>query len=237
MSGRAYHEVWPAGTLMARLSDESRRDLLELAKPQRFRRDAVLIRQGEERHHVYLLRSKDASTLACVKITAVLRNGSESLFGLRVSGDVVGELAALHHSNRTATVTACTDLLAHSIPNDTFIGFLNTHADAWEGLCRMIADRLDWANRRRLDFAGYDVPIRLARVLLDLAERHGRLTTSGCELGVRLSQTELGKLIGAREDTVQFAMRKLRDAKLVKSSYRNVILIDVARLHTFADYL
>jgi CRP-like cAMP-binding protein len=132
-------------------------------------------------------------------------------------------------------VTTCSDTLVHHIPSQTFLGFLNDHAEAWEAMCRMIADRLDWANRRRLDFAGYDVPQRLARVLLELADRYGRSGSEGRELGIRLSQVELGMLIGAKEHAIGLAMGQLRQLGLVSSVYRRVTIHDMDGLRLFAD--
>ncbi|NEW41410.1 Crp/Fnr family transcriptional regulator [Nocardia cyriacigeorgica] len=226
---------WPTGTLMAQLNEGSRRALLDLAIPHTRPPGTVLIGQGQTSKNVLLLRSHDRQLPACVKITAVTRSGHETLLGIRVTGDIVGELAVLRGTGRSATVTTCTDTLVHSIDPDSFLDFLNTYADGWEALCRMLADRLDWANRRRLDFASYDIPERLARVLLELAERHGHATPDGYELGVRLSREELGRLIGAGEDAIGLAMRQLRAQSLVRSSYRRVTITDMERLRVVAD--
>ncbi len=220
---------------MSRLSAGSQRDLLGLVRPRVVERGTVLIRQGQVRKHVFLLRSRGNTASACVKITATARNGAETLLGIRVGGDIVGELAALRDSQRSATVTTCSDTLVHSISSQTFLGFLNEHAEAWEAMCRMVADRLDWANRRRLDFAGYDVTQRLARVLLELADRYGSGENASRELGVRLSQAEMGMLIGAKEDAIGLAMRQLRREGLVRSAYRRVTIRDVDGLRSFAD--
>ncbi|WP_040789664.1 Crp/Fnr family transcriptional regulator [Nocardia paucivorans] len=231
----AEERVWPRGTLMARLSGRAGKDLLARARPRAISAGTVLMSQGEKRDHVLLLRSRDAETDACVKISATSRSGHESLLGIRVSGDVVGELAALRGTPRTATVTTCAATLVHSIPRDSFIAFLNEHTEAWEAMCRMIADRLDWANRRRLEFTGYDIPDRLARVLLELTEQYGRATAKGYDLGVRLSHAELGKLIGASEDAIGLGLRRLRARRLVTSAYRSVTINDLDRLREFAD--
>ncbi|WP_067469561.1 Crp/Fnr family transcriptional regulator [Nocardia amamiensis] len=220
---------------MDQLSESSQRDLLALSRPVSVNAGKILIQQGEVRKHVCLLRSQDVGASACVKITATSRNGNESLLGIRVGGDVVGELAALRNVQRSATVTTCSTTIVHNIPHGRFLDFLNSHNEGWEALCRMIAGRLDWANRRRLDFAGYDVSQRLARVLLELAERHGHESDSGYEIGVRLSQTEMGMLIGAKEDAISLAMRRLRDENLVAPAYRRVTLVDIDRLRVFAD--
>src|SRR5438270_3631071 len=98
---------WPMGTFMARLTDKARKDLLMLKRPQRFLPETVLLTQGESSQQVYLLRSATLGTSACVKVSARLANGTEALLGIRVSGDVVGELAGLRGSSRNATVTTC----------------------------------------------------------------------------------------------------------------------------------
>ena len=227
--------TWPAGTLMARITEEARQDLLMLARPYEYADGTILIRQGDPSTHVCLLRSIRSITPACVKVTATLENGSESLLGIRVSGDLIGELAAVRGVPRSATVTTCTPALVHRIPRDGFMAFLGRHRDGWQAVSHMIADRLDWANRRRLDIAGYEVPVRLARVIVELVSRHGVQTAGGYELGVRLSQAELGKLIGAKEDAVGQAMRRLKDAGLVRSNYRRVTITKMKELREFSD--
>jgi CRP-like cAMP-binding protein len=126
--------------------------------------------------------------------------------------------------------------LTRALTHDEFLAFLSRHEGAWEAVSRMIADRLDWANRRRLDFGSYDVPVRLARVLIDLVDRHGRETVDGYELGVPLSQTELGRLVGAGEDRARQSMGQLRDLRFVSTKYRSVVVTDLPGLRRFADF-
>lgn len=220
---------------MARLAEPTGRELLNLAPALLHPPGEVLLTQGDASDHVCVLGAADPGRSSCVKVTATLENGSESLLGIRVSGDIVGELAGLLTGRRTATVTTCGPVVVHRIGRDVFKAFLMRRPDAWEAMGRMIASRLDWANRRRLDFGGYDVPIRLARVLVDLVERHGYPVEAGERLGVELSQAELGRLIGAKEDAVGQAMRTLKRTGLVISGYRLVTVVDVARLRTFAE--
>ncbi|MBF6442559.1 Crp/Fnr family transcriptional regulator [Nocardia farcinica] len=230
--GRA---AWPVGTFLARLSPSSRDDLLSVSRPRRVDAGEVLIQQGQARCHVFVLGVLDSPRSACAKITATARNGAETLLGIRVGGDVVGELAALRGTYRSATVTTCSNTVVGYVDQADFVAFLNTHPDGWETMCRMIADRLDWANRRRLDFAGYDVPRRLARVLLELAERHGEPEAEGHALGVGLSQSEMGMLIGAGPDAIGLALRQLRRAGLVTTTYRALRITDLDGLRRFAD--
>ncbi|MEU6715757.1 Crp/Fnr family transcriptional regulator [Nonomuraea sp. NPDC046802] len=215
---------WPARTLMAGLDQSAGRELRALGTPVRLPAGKVLIRQGDEDdRRVFLLCSAGAHT-ALVKVTAGLANGAESLLGIRVSGDVVGEMAALCHEPRSATVTLCSDAVVHEIPGRAFQAFLERRPAASLAVTAMVADRLNWANRRRVDMAGYDVATHLRAVLAEMVERHGRPTAEGYDLGVSLTQAELGRLIGARQDAIGKAMRCLSRSGLVKTTYKRVIV-------------
>ncbi|GAA4208292.1 Crp/Fnr family transcriptional regulator [Streptosporangium oxazolinicum] len=225
---------WPAGTLISALDDRGRNELFGLGESQRHEPGAILIRQGDLRcDHVLLLRSVRPSSPACAKITATLDNGAEALLGIRLSGDLVGEMAALRETERSATVTACTPLVAFRIPTTTFFAHLDERPRLWSALASMIAERLEWANQRRLEFTAFEVPVRLARVLGELAARHGFAVAGGTDLGIRLSQPELGRLIGAKEAAVNNAVRLLKRNGLLLTDYRQVVITDLEALHAF----
>ena len=226
---------WLAGTLMSRLDHQTGDELLHLATGRFHPLGTVLMTQGAEGGHVYLLRPAPHSTSACVKVTAHLENGTEALLGIRVSGDIVGELAVLGHRPRAATVTACSPLIGHAIPADVFMAFLRRRPEAWAAVSLMIADRLEWANRRRLDYAGHAVTIRVARIIADIADLYGYRPAEDGELGVSLSQTELGSLVGASKEAAAKAVRWLRENRLIETRYRRIIVRDIARLRSVAQ--
>lgn len=225
---------WPSGTLMSALDGTERNELFGLGEPQPHEAGTILIRQGDPRRdHVLLLRSVRSTSPACAKITAILDNGAEALLGIRVSGDLVGEMATLRKMDRSATVTACTPLMAFRIPSDVFFAYLNGHPHLWHALASMIAERLEWANQRRLEFGAFEVPVRLARVLCDLAVRHGFAVEGGTDPGIRLSQPELGRLIGAKEAAVNNAVRLLKQNGLLLTDYRKIVITDLTALRAF----
>ncbi|MGK3207598.1 Crp/Fnr family transcriptional regulator [Amycolatopsis sp. MEPSY49] len=220
---------------MARLPAALARELLGLGKPKPCSAGTVLLRQGAPSTHVFLLGHGKQPRLACVKVTAADRNGTETLLGIRISGDLVGEMGVLREGPRSATVTTCRAMTVHWIPLESFRLFLRRREEAWRVVCHMIADRLDWSNRRRLDFAGYDTAVRLARVLLELSVQHGTPGEAGLRLGIQLSQPEFGKLIGAGRDATQLAVRQLRDRNYIAYRYRTVTILDLNGLAAFAD--
>jgi CRP/FNR family cyclic AMP-dependent transcriptional regulator len=226
---------WPRGTLMSRLDPDTVDELLALAAGQEYRLGTVLIREGDAGTHVYLLRPAGRTQSACVKVTATSESGIETMLGIRAAGDVVGELAVLGLDARTATVTTCSALTAHAIPAETFMAFLARRPRVWSVLTLMIVERLEWANRRRIDYGGHDATVQTARVIADVLDLYGYRAEGGSEeLGVSLSQPELGSLIGASKETAAKAVKQLRAMGLIETRYRRIIVLDPAALRSFA---
>lgn len=234
---RRGRQPWQRGTLMTRLDQQTADELLHLAAGQFHPLGTVLVRQGAVGTHVYLLESAPRGTSACVKITATSENGVETLLGIRASGDIVGELAVLGHRPRAATVTTCSPVIGHAIPAEVFRAFLARRPDAWNAVSLMIIDRLQWANRRRIDYAGYDVTVHIARVIADIIDLYGSFSLTGSELGVSLSQQEIGSLVGASKQATAKAMAWLREREIIETRYRKVIVRDIGRLRSAGQML
>jgi CRP/FNR family cyclic AMP-dependent transcriptional regulator len=231
---RGERRRWPTGTLMSRLDAQVADELLHLAAGNLYESGTVLIRQGAVGNHVYLLEPAPRGTSACVKVTATSENGIETLLGVRAAGDVVGEIGVLGQRPRSATVTTCSPLIGHPIPGDAFMSFLARRPHAWRAVTLMIADRLDWANHRRLDLAGYDVTIQIARVIIHILDLYGHCYLNSGELGVRLSQPELGSLVGASKEAAAKAVRRLREMGFIETGYRTIVVRDVTGLRAAA---
>lgn len=186
------------------------------------------MREGDRSTHVVLLRS------GFVKVTACLDNGHEALLAIRVGGDIVGEMAAIDDAPRSATVTACGEVVASIVRESDLRLFLSTHPDAAVAIAGIVAQRLRWANRRRVEFGGYSVKVRLARVLAELATAYGHRVPRGLVIGVDLTQPEMAALTGSAEVTVHKALAELRRDGLVTTGYRRTTVLDLARLRRTA---
>ena len=99
--------------------------------------------------------------------------GGEVILGLRGPGDVVGELSALDGEPRTATALAVGDVEAVVTPARLMIAMLGRDPELAGELLRLLAGRLRESDRQRQEFAMLDSLGRVARRLLELAERFG----------------------------------------------------------------
>lgn len=84
------------------------------------------------------------------------------------------------------------------------------------------------------DLAFLAINQRLARLLLKSAEEFGRQEDEGIMLPVSITDEDLGKLIGARRETVSRVMSSLKELGIVAKIKRKIYIKDLQALN---DYL
>lgn len=215
---------WRPATMLSRLSPTLRNEMLGLGVERAYATGAVLMLQGSSRREALLLLHGYVKIIAGVE-------GQSVLLTVRGQGDVIGDLAAMSGHVRSATVLACTPIVARFILPETLRAFLAKHPVAAELLNSLMVSQLIGANQRRVDFATLSVRERLARVLSELIVVCGEVQP---DASVRLprwfGQADLADLVGASVDSVQRALRDLRGMGLVDTGYRSVTVLDPARL-------
>jgi CRP/FNR family transcriptional regulator len=97
-------------------------------------------------------------------------------------------------------------------------------------LLRALAQRLRRANDVMADLVFTDVPGRVAKALLDLADRFGEEQDGGLEVHHDLTQEELAQLVGASRETVNKALADFAGRGWLRLEARAVVLTNVERL-------
>ena len=97
-------------------------------------------------------------------------------------------------------------------------------------LLAALAARLRRTNEHLADLVFTDVPGRVAKALLDLANRFGRPVEEGIMVSHDLTQEELAQLVGASRETVNKALADFATRGWLKLEARAVLLLDVERL-------
>ena len=96
---------------------------------------------------------------------------------------------------------------------EAFRDFLDSHAQVAVALLHLVVERLRDADRKRVEFAAYDTPARVAQRIVELAERFGEPDAQGTRITVALSQDELAGWVGASREAVAKALRTLREQR------------------------
>ena len=168
------------------------------------------------------------------KVSVLGRDGREAILGFRGPGELLGELSSVDGQTRSATATALEPMTALGVPGDAFRHLLDHRPALARTLLAVLAARLREADRQRLEFATYDVPGRLARRLVELAERFGTPSARGIEIALPLSQGELASWTACSREGVTKALATLRHLGWIDSERRHVVVLDLEALRRYA---
>jgi CRP-like cAMP-binding protein len=209
---------------VAQLDPADREELMARGRRRRWPGGASLFLEGERSATVLVITS------GRVKVFSLTTHGEEILLAVRGPGSLLGELSAIDGAPRGASVAALEPVEAVVVPVAAFVDFLRTHAAAAVVLLQLVAGRLRDSDRKRVEFAAFDIAARVARRLLELAERFGEPDEHGVRITVALSQDELAGWVGASREAVAKALRVLRDRGLVTTGRRTMTVLDLAGL-------
>jgi CRP/FNR family transcriptional regulator, cyclic AMP receptor protein len=219
---------WPSSSLLGSLTEASRNRLLEPGTTKQYPAGQVLFREGESTTFVVALLD------GVVKATGLTLDGKEALLAIRVGGDIVGEFSALDDRPRASTITACGTVVGRVIRQADFADALRRDNPLTQAVDRAILAKLRAANARRVEFAGYDAPTRLARVLRELAIGYGERAGNRVVIAWPLTQPELASLAAVAEPTAQKALRRLRESGVIATGYRSLTIQDFSALEYIA---
>jgi CRP/FNR family transcriptional regulator len=165
-----------------------------------------------------------------VKISRAAADGRENLLAVLGPGEMFGELSLFDPGPRTATATAVTACTLTSLDHDDLRPLLNDQPAVAVQLLQALAQRLRRTNEAMADLVFSDVPGRVAKALLDLAERFGDEEGDGVRVRHDLTQEELAQLVGASRETVNKALSEFANRNWLRLEGRSVLLLDRERL-------
>ncbi len=137
-----------------------------------------------------------------IKIHTEMPDGGDCIIAILSEGDFFGELAVIDGEERSADATtlAATELLM--LTRDDLQQILERYPRISMRLLETLAGRLRRTTEAYLAYSTLDVNGRLAMQLIRLAEQHGIVTGQGVRIDLRLTQTDLGALVGASRESV-----------------------------------
>jgi len=83
---------------------------------------------------------------------------------------------------------------------------------------------------------GTELDIRLARMILVLSRLYGVETPKGILLAVKLSQSDLGDLLGVTRQHINYALNQLKGLDLIEMKYSTITVSNVDQLQAFANH-
>ena len=206
------------------LDDESARALRRQMSEVKLSRGEHLFLEGQDGDRLYVVLDGK------LKLTRAATDGRENLLAVLGPGEMFGERSLFDPRPRTQGASAVTEATVAALAHDALRQLLLERPEVSMHMMQALARRLRRANDVVSDLVFTDVPGRVAKNLLDLADRFGEQERDGLHVHHDLTQEELAQLVGASRETVNKALADFAARGWLQLSAKSVLLIEPDRL-------
>jgi CRP-like cAMP-binding protein len=214
--------------IFSNLNPEQLRPLTGKLHRRRYQRGEVVFHQDDPADRLHII------VQGRVRISIASEDGREKDIALLQPGECFGEMALLDGSPRSATASAMEALETLTLFREDFLEFLDQHPEAAADTTSLLTRRLRNVNQMLGDLAFLDVPTRVAKQLLEMAETSAGDAEWQSPLEVSVGQEELARLVGASRETVSRVLNGYRRQGILLTSHRRIIIKDRPALERMA---
>ncbi|MEL4163687.1 Crp/Fnr family transcriptional regulator [Corynebacterium bovis] len=189
-----------------------------------FPRGTAIFDEGEPGDRLYIIITGK------VKLARHAIDGRENLLTVMGPSDMFGELSIFDPGPRTSSAVCVTDVTAATMDSTMLHNWITDHPEISEQLLRVLARRLRRTNNSLADLIFTDVPGRVAKALLQLANRFGTQEGGALRVHHDLTQEEIAQLVGASRETVNKALAEFAHRGWIRLEGKSVLISDTERL-------
>ena len=170
-----------------------------------------------------------------VRLTRLSPEGKTVILALLGPGDLIGD-AAWESDEHDSYAETLEDSRIYQISRETFQKLIKENPQFGITLIQLLGGRLRQAQARIEDLVFRQVPSRVARLLLSLAENHGRVTPKGIRVEFPLTHQEIADLVGSSRVTVTQILNRFRTSHWINIESKRVTINDVAALEDMVKH-
>jgi CRP/FNR family cyclic AMP-dependent transcriptional regulator len=205
--------------LFASLKPDRLTELAGKLKPRSYRRGETIFHQDDPAAAMHIIRTGQ------VKITTTSAEGEEIILAIIADGDFFGELSLLDEGPRSANAIAMEATQTLTLQHGDFLDIMSRHPEVVKSVMVCLANRLRHADRRTEDAIFLDLPARLAKRLLELANKRGIKIENGVEIDLHLTQQDLAAAMGVTREAVNKQLRILQNMGLLSIEGKRIIIV------------
>ena len=216
-------------TLFTAMQPDELERILGMLSERSYRRGQMIFQKGDT------ASSMMAVLKGSVRISTSSPDGKELTFNTIRTGEVFGEIAMLDGRPRSADATAAEDCTLLIIERRHFLPFLMSNQDLLLRMLAVLCERIRQTSDALGDLVMLDLPGRLARLLLRLADVHGGTTPAGIRIEFKLSQRDIGTRVASTRESVNKQLQVWRDAGWLSLDHGYITLRRPEQLRRLCD--
>ncbi len=215
-----------ASSLFEAMRPDELDEILRFSTERRITRGATIFQQGDAGTSMMaVLRGR-------VRVSAVSGEGKEITLTTIGPGEVFGELALLDGKPRSNDVSAVEDTLLLVVERKHFLPFLGRNEDLYLRMIGVLCEKLRRTSLALEELALFELPARLARLLLKLADDYGRPGNGSIRIDLKVSQRDLANRVASSRETVNKQLRTWREDGVVDIDAGYIVIRRMEELKT-----
>jgi len=218
-------------SLLQGLDDREAARIAPFVQVRRFRNNQVIFRKGDEGESLMIVAEGK------VKIRSTSLDGREIVFNIIDTGEVFGEIAMLDGQERTGDAVAVGDVSLLVILRRDVVPILRQHPEISIRLMFLLCERLRRTSEQVEDLVFLVQSVRLAKTLLRLAHQFGMPAKDSVAIELKMSQRELGSLVGMRREALNRQLGSWRAQGLIELSDGKIVISDLPAFERLLDSL
>jgi len=211
--------------ILSKLKEEELELLLEGGRTKIFPKNSVVFNEGDLEDGLYIVLSGKAKAML---MDPEGRELTLSVFG---PGDFLGEMAIFDEQPRSATIETIEETTFLVLPKETVHSLIRRNPTIAIAMLTELSLRLREADDKIRTLAYYDVAGRLARILIDLLKKEGKVVKQKNIAYVKLPPSqELANMVGASRETISRVLSSLQRRGVISVTRNHLVIHNVSEL-------
>lgn len=170
-----------------------------------------------------------------VRISAASPDGKEIVLAILAAGEIFGDIALLDGKERNTNARAVSECRLAILDRRDVQAFFERYPEARSCIVKTLCDRLRQTDQQITEMALLGLPVRLAKTLLRMAAIEPRGPNGSRSSHVRLTQREIGHLVGAARESVNKWLGGWQRKGLIRIAERLITIVDRPALEELAQ--
>ncbi|MHB9099072.1 MAG: Crp/Fnr family transcriptional regulator [Syntrophales bacterium] len=209
--------------LFASLSEADLQNLTSLLRRKQLGRGEHLFQQGDEGTALYIIVQGRIK----ISLSRRLDNVTLAILG---QGEFLGEMALLDDLPRSADAIALEDSQLYVLNRKDFLSFLSNNGHTVYAILNSLSRRLRKTDDQLAEMCFLNLSARLAKRLVDLAETQESESGTPNSYDLKISQQELGNILGVSRESINKELKTLRNKGVVSTLRNSIHILDLESL-------
>lgn len=204
-------------------------NILAASRLKSFPDTQVIYSKGDEGDGLYGILE------GAVRFSTFGVDGKEVLFGIMRPGQWFGEISMIDGGPRPTNAIARPGTTVLFLERRDFWRILKAQPDLYQSVVQFLCEHVRFTFSFADDATFLEVPARLAKQLLVFIDHYGEPGATKVEIRQKLTQEELGNMIGASRESVSHHMNRWRRKGLLEFKYGRITVLKPQKIRTIVE--